>query len=631
VTAVGIDFGTSNSVVSIRTPSGPEVLSMDTPLGDWDALGFDRVMPSVFGLDAADRALFGWAAKRSERVRIEAVKRMFATQDDIVEVDGQIYIVDEIVTMLFAEMRMRAQRQGVDILTAVVTIPANSRGPARARTRQCAGMAGIRVLTLVNEPMAAAMAHCARHPGDQRLLVFDWGGGTLDITFLSATDGYFIEEASMGLPLRGGIDFDGVLGRLLVPTDERDGWTPEQRRRFELDVELAKIKLSTAESTVVQLPSGRPKRVARAEFEAAAASLIGEARAPLERCLADVGLGAQVIDAVVMVGGTSKIPAVRRFVAEVMGRDVSDSVDPMTAVSEGAAVSAAILGGEVPDSRYFVCSEHALGVQALAGTYREQVFSVILPRNHILPAEGGETYVPIHPEQQALRLKILEGDPAKPLDHPDTVVLKTLHIDLPTRTDRTLVERAVEVTFRYDVECLLHVKVVEARTGTVLHDEPVRYGGAPTEAEQMRTALKAKRAVESGTVASEDAVPASGDAGARKLLRLAGRVAAAMHEADEPVAADAVQGAADAVRDAPAGDELAARKETLRALLRDYIWLDDEGALSEGDAAGSDAAAFGGMVAGPGAEPPAGPEGGAGPDGGPGGGGGDERPDDAPS
>src|SRR5690606_39250971 len=360
-----------------------------------------------------------------------------------------VFAVEEVSTMLFAELKAAAARQGVDAQQAVITVPANSRGLARFRTKVCAGMGGFQVLALLNEPTAAAMAYAARYPGDRQVLVFDWGGGTLDVTILQSVDGVFLEQASKGLPTKGGLDFDTRLRKLLLDTiPDTSGWTPAQRHRFQLDVELAKIRLSQQEFTVVQLPDGESRRITRSMFEEAVKPLIEEARRPIHQCLKDIGAGPGAVDAVVMVGGTSKIPAVRRFVAELLEQEPAVGIDPMTAVGEGAAIAAAVLTGELETHDFFVATEHALGTIAVHPTTDELTFSEIIPRNHKLPASKTETFRPLTPEQDRWTLQVIEGDPSMPLGHPDNVVLQEYHVRWePGRADRTL-----DMTYEYDVD-----------------------------------------------------------------------------------------------------------------------------------------------------------------------------------
>ena len=216
MTALGIDFGTTNSVVAVQNSTGVEVLAIDQAPVGWAPYGFDNVFPSVMARDENSRICFGWEAKLKSSGRFDAVKRMFATQLDFAVDDaGDALAVEEVATMLFAELRSRTILNGVAAEQAVITVPANSKGRARHRTKLCAGMAGLEVLALINEPTAAAMSYAQRHPESRQLLVFDWGGGTLDVTVLQSHDGVFIEQASSGLPRSGGLDFDSRLEKIV--------------------------------------------------------------------------------------------------------------------------------------------------------------------------------------------------------------------------------------------------------------------------------------------------------------------------------------------------------------------------------------------------------------------------------
>jgi molecular chaperone DnaK len=194
--AFGIDFGTTNSVLAHATAHGVDTVSLDDQLpGEWANIGFDRVLPSVIGL-AGGQPSFGWLAKKQQDSRLEAVKRLLAT-DDTVMIGEDRLKVEEAAAIFFRHIQQRAAAVGITsrLDRAVVTIPANSRGLARYRTKLSAGLAGIEVLALINEPTAAAMAHARAIGQNQRILVFDWGGGTLDVTVLQSFEGTFIEQS----------------------------------------------------------------------------------------------------------------------------------------------------------------------------------------------------------------------------------------------------------------------------------------------------------------------------------------------------------------------------------------------------------------------------------------------------
>ncbi len=473
MSVVGIDFGTTNSVVAVYGPSGAEALPIDTPPADWASLGFDRVMPTIFGIAPGGEPIFGWAAKTGSEEKIEAVKRLFR-EEEVVQIGDRTFMVEEVASLLFSHMKRKAQEAGIDPRKCVVTVPANSRGLARFRTKVCAGMGGMEVLALINEPTAAAMAHSARSSFDQRLMVVDWGGGTLDVTILQATEGVFIEQASKGIQQLGGLDFDSRLAKaILESVPDSDRWSGVMRAEFRLAVERAKILLSSQEFTTIALPNGEVRRVTRQDFNDSAQSLVERVRMPIEQCLRDIHGQASDIDAVILVGGTCNVPLVREFIGDLLGTVPAEGVDPMTAIAEGAAIAASIMSGELQDNDFFVGTEHALGT-FVEGSPGQMEFSTIISRNHKLPAKSTESYTPVHDEQISVLLRVVEGDPEVPVDHEDNVVLREIRINLPERQSR--LEKSIEVTYAYDLDGILHVSVVDERTGNTLVEEDVAFG-----------------------------------------------------------------------------------------------------------------------------------------------------------
>jgi molecular chaperone DnaK len=522
MTAVGIDFGTTNSVVATWSPSGTEAHHIDAADGEWLSLGFDRVMPSVFAHGEDGGALFGWKAKRQPGRRFEAVKRLFATQQELVtDGSGDAFAVEEVATMLFAEMKRALREQGVDGQQAVITVPANSRGVARHRTKTCAGMGGFEVLMLLNEPTAAAMAYAAQHPGDQQILVFDWGGGTLDVTVLQALDGIFLEKASKGLPTSGGIDFDHRFARSIVETvPNHRSWDDLARHRFRLGIEVAKIKLSDQDETELLLPDGTTRRLTRAMYENAVRPLIEESRQPIERCLADLGVGPGAIDAVVMVGGTSKIPAVRSFVSEIMGTPPASGIDGMTAVGEGAAIAAAILTEELTTNDFVVSTEHALGTVTFDPQTQTEGFSVLIPRNMMLPAEKTDVFVPVVADTESVNVRVIEGDPEAAVNHPDNVILQSFPLPVPGQPGD--LDRSFEITYRYDNNGILHVEATDPRSSATLLRQEISFGVSADRRELVKIAGRARETVETGRV-ERSSLPASvtTDAETAELLQRA--------------------------------------------------------------------------------------------------------------
>ena len=503
--SIGIDFGTTNSVVAVHNSSGTEVLPIDKAPIEWAPYGFDDIMPSVMARGSDSSLCFGWEAKQRATGRFDAVKRMFATDiDTSTDESGEGLAVEEVATMLFAELRRRSLDNGIDANQAVVTVPANSKGRARHRTKLCAGMAGIEVLSLINEPTAAAMAYAQKHPEARQLLVFDWGGGTLDVTILRSEEGVFIEQSSSGLPRSGGLDFDARLEKIVRESiPGLDNLSIEDRHLLRVEVELAKIRLSDADSVSIEIPGGKDFRITRSKFEQEIKGLIDESRLPLERCLGDLQVGPGSIDALVMVGGTCRIPAVRKFARDLLGVDPDPDINPMTAIAEGAAIAAAIISGELTSSDFFVSIEHSLGTFTLDIASGEHRFSEIIPRNHKLPAKASDEFSPAVKETKQVIIEVVEGDPE--LSVPDFTILKEFEVELPTPYDENS-NRAFTIEYEYDTDGILHVLAQDIDTGIILLQDDVSYGIA-TDSKQLKTMSdRAKKAVTDGKIDSGAAV-----------------------------------------------------------------------------------------------------------------------------
>ena len=499
--AFGIDFGTTNSVLACTRPGGGvEAVPIDQgmPL-EWADLGFDRVLPSVICFDGSGPT-FGWAAKRQPAGKLEAVKRLFATEDTVT-IGDQTLKVEVAAALFFRHIQEQAAAQGIlgRLDRAVVTIPANSRGLARYRTKLAAGLAGMEVLALINEPTAAAMAFAHAIGQRQRVLVVDWGGGTLDVTVLQAFDGVFIEQASKGVQRLGGLDIDDAFRAAVRPGIAGSAdWTPTDLQNFELDLEKAKIELSSHTSTQVALPGGGFHPVTRALLEEAIAPLVRRTREPLETCLRE---SPGRIDHLVMVGGSSNLPIARRFVADIVGIEPSTGVDPMLAVAQGAAIAAGILQGTVTDLDFHVGTEHALGIVVHNDTSPpEGDFSVLIRRNTKYPARASDAYLPALDFQEQVRLQVIEGDQTKPIGDEDNVVLKDFDVDLPGQ--RLRADAGFTVTYEYDLDGILHVLVRDQRTGDVLSEQEVAVGAG-----EDRTQLPGMRRDVDGLMGSGPARP----------------------------------------------------------------------------------------------------------------------------
>ncbi|XKK40036.1 Hsp70 family protein [Nocardiopsis sp. ARC36] len=422
----GIDFGTTNSVLAYWNGEDAEVVALDTTnLDHWNYPAFASLFPSMVGVSSVrERVLFGWEAKLRSEQSTPAAKRLLAG-DSQIQVGHRSWAASTVASGIFRAMRDRAgEEHFLDLDTAVVTVPANSAGAARFRTRAAAREAGIRVDSLINEPTAAALYY-KQQLGDaalENIVTFDWGGGTIDVTVMEAEGqgGLFEERAARGVPRLGGLELDASLERLVIGKAGKRPKGLAERTSFSREIELAKIRLSTEEVVAVSVPGGKSNvEVTREEFEKAIRPVVARAVVPLRRCLADLDLVPEDIDSVLMIGGSSQIPLVRRMVSEIMGdRLVSPELcDPMTSVAQGAAVAAAINSGDI-DIDLAVGTTHALGtVSTLRRGPGDEVrsFSQIIPRNATLPRSQQKTYRPNGTGQKRISVEIWEGDPADPV------------------------------------------------------------------------------------------------------------------------------------------------------------------------------------------------------------------------
>ncbi|WP_225077827.1 Hsp70 family protein [Streptomyces sp. CoT10] len=491
----GVDFGTSNSVVARWTGSGTEVIRVDSAAlpAEWNRPGFDELFPSVVSLRDIQRTLcFGWSAKCETAEPQDAVKRMLASRPRTMEEgdpvplgtvpeEHEVWLGDEpfrstaVAAALFDQMKAGVRRNLREMGEAVVTVPANATGAARYRTRAAARLAGIKVKALINEPTAAAISYAHDFPGEGRFLVFDWGGGTIDVTVLEHYDGIFDEMASRGITALGGLEFDEELVKLvLAKLGSHPGrLTRQEARRWRRHVELTKIVLSqpgTDQVLFEPLGDFSPVVIRREEFEDAAQPLVRRALIPLEECLQDLGLTAHDMDAVLMIGGTSQIPLVRQEVERSLGRKVVDAqlCKPMTAVARGAAITAAEIDGLIPETTISVATSHDLGLSFQAGERRG--FATLIPRYSTLPARGSRSAMPAVSGASKVVLEIVEGDGQRVADDERTFPLARLELPVP-QPNAEPSSNVFDVDYHYDRSGILKVHAKSRHTGTVILDE----------------------------------------------------------------------------------------------------------------------------------------------------------------
>ncbi|MET7920727.1 Hsp70 family protein [Streptomyces avermitilis] len=387
---------------------------------------------------------------------------------------------------LFSRMKEGVSAQLLDLSDAVVTVPANATGGARYRTRAAAALGAVRVRALLNEPTAAAISYARDVPIPGRFLVFDWGGGTIDVTVLDYDDGLFEEQTSRGITALGGLEFDNALAKLI---QQKIGLTADQltkaeRRRWRRSVELMKIALSSVPmdgALFFDLPIGlapsvsrREVRITAAEYTEAVTPLITRPLEPVQQALADLAISSDDIDSVLMIGGTSQIPQVRHALGELLGHDrIVDSglCRPMTAVARGAAIYAASLDGELGDDKDFsLVTSYDLGTAVSAG--ERKGFRAIIRRNATLPAEGSANFYPDTPGASFVRVPVIEGEVGYSADSDRAFPLSNIEVDLPTR-EQDIRRNRIEIKFRYDESGILRFTATHAATGKQLVEREI--------------------------------------------------------------------------------------------------------------------------------------------------------------
>jgi molecular chaperone DnaK len=468
---IGIDFGTSNSVVANFQYGQAEVVPNHEG---------QKWTPSVVTLRRDGTLAFGQEAKENfdEQRSIRSIKRILGTPQRVPLV-GQNLRTEQIAVMLFSLLKKDAEgRLGESYHKAVVTIPANSKGLARHATKLCAGAGGLQVLTLINEPTAAAICYGLNAQDDQTVLVYDFGGGTLDVTILKIHHGIFEEISSKGIGKLGGDDVDTELAKVLGQRfQEKTGFdilNSPYKQQFMLAVERAKIDLSSEPEAVARKAELVPERhlsleepISRGEFEKIIMPLVVKSGTAIDEAMKLAHLRPRDIDKILLVGGTSKIPMVRRFVAErLAGKDPEsfDRVDPMTCVAQGAAIVSAILQGApgLDNYAYSVKLEHSLCANPI--NERRQVYlDPIIKRGSDIPCSHTKKYFPVADPADRVVISVYEGDNYENPESPENVKLAEIPWEFePPRKQR---DGELEVAFEYGDDGILTVQIHDIYAG----------------------------------------------------------------------------------------------------------------------------------------------------------------------
>jgi molecular chaperone DnaK len=482
---IGIDLGTTNSVVAVMEGEKPAVIVNEEG---------NRTTPSVVGFGKDGERLVGSVAKRqaitNPEKTVSSIKRYMGQKFDEsgsetkhstykvvrgdngqprVKIDDKLYSPPEISAMVLQKLKREAERYlGSEVTEAVITVPAYFNDAQRQATKDAGKIAGLDVQRIINEPTAAALAYGLDKKEDQIIAVYDFGGGTFDISILEVGDSVVEVKSTNGDTRLGGDDVDHVLIDWMIDTFKKDSGIdvasqPMVLQRLKDAAEKAKIELSTKQQTEVNLPfltadASGPKHfvqtLSRSQFERMIDSVIERTLDPCRKALKDAGLQASGIDEVILVGGSTRIPLVQEKVEKLFGKSANHSVNPDEVVAVGAAIQGGVLAGDVQDLLLLDVTPLSLGLETLGG-----VNTVLIPRNTTIPTKKAETFSTAADNQTAVDVHVYQGE--RPMAK-DNRLLGTFRLDGIPAAPRGVPQ--VEVSFDIDANGILNVTAKDKAT-----------------------------------------------------------------------------------------------------------------------------------------------------------------------
>jgi molecular chaperone DnaK len=483
---IGIDLGTTNSVVAVMEGGEPVVIANQEG---------GRTTPSVVAFAKGGERLVGQVAKRQAVTNAEntvySIKRFMGRRHDEVneemkmvpykvvrssngdarvEINGKEFSPPEVSAMILQKLKTAAEDYtGQKIEKAVITVPAYFNDAQRQATKDAGRIAGLEVLRIINEPTAAALAYGLDKKKDETIAVYDFGGGTFDISILEVGEGVVEVKATNGDTHLGGDNIDQRIIDWIIEQFKKDQGIDLSKDKMALQrlkeaAEKAKCELSTAQETEITLPfitadASGPKhlneKLTRAKFEALVDDILQRTAGPCKQALSDAGVKLSDIDEVVLVGGSTRIPKVQQIVKELFGREPHRGVNPDEVVAVGAAVQAGVLGGEVKDVLLLDVTPLSLGIETLGG-----VFTKLIERNTTIPTRKSETFSTAADSQTSVEIHVLQGE--RPMARDNRTLGKFHLVGIPP-APRGVPQ--VEVTFDIDANGIVNVSAKDLGTG----------------------------------------------------------------------------------------------------------------------------------------------------------------------